>query len=245
VNVSLYQAAAALNANSKWQEVISQNLASASIPGFKKQTVSFDTVQSGYLESAKTKNRVGLPSATTQTSFSAGEIRYTGGKTDMAIEGTGFFEIQLANGSTAYTRDGEFHINSQGQMVTKSGDVVALDGGGTFSLSDSSPIIVSSTGQITQGNTSRGKMRVVEFSDPKLLTPVGGGLFINSNTTLTATPASQVSLKQGYLEAANTSAVSEMVNLISVMRSYEANSKTIQLNDERMSRAISELGNPS
>jgi flagellar basal body rod protein FlgG len=245
VNVSLYQAAAALNANSKWQEVISQNLASSSIPGYKNQTVSFDAVQSGYLEAAKSKSKVGLPNATVHTSFSSGEMRYTGGKTDVAIDGKGFFEVKLANGSTAYTRDGEFHINAQGQLVTKAGYEVAVSGGANFDRNDASPITISSTGQISQGAVKKGTIQIAEFNDPTLLTGIGGGLFIANNANLTPSTPAQVSVKQGFLEAANTSTASEMSNLISVMRSYEANQKTIQLNDERMSRSISELGNPS
>lgn len=245
MNVSLYQAAAALSADSRWQNAISQNLASASVPGYKGQTVSFDTVQSGYLEAAKSRNRVGLPSASVQTSFQAGEIKYTGGSTDVAIEGNSFFEVQLPTGSTAYTRDGEFHINSQGQLVTKAGNVVAVDGGGTFDRNDSQPISISATGQISQGTTPRGKLRMVNFNDPNLLTNVGGSLYTANNASLVATPAAQVSLRQGFLESSNTSTVNEMVNLISVMRNFEANQKSIQLNDERMSRAITDLGNPT
>ncbi len=246
VNVSLYQAAAALNANNKWQEVISENLASASIPGYKKQAVSFDSVQSGMMGLAKSQSRVGLPNATAQTVFSPGEMRRTEGKTDVAIDGSGFFEIQLANGATAYTRDGEFQVNPQGQLVTKAGQVVATDRGvGNFDSKDLSPISISATGEISQGGVNKGKLKIVEFNDPRLLTNIGGGCYLANNPNLTPKTVASPSLRQGYIEMSNTTAVSEMANLISVMRTFEANQKTIQLNDDRMNKAISELGNPA
>ena len=121
MNVSLYQAAAAMNANARWQEVISENLASASIPGFKKQDMSFDAVQSGIMSQAVPDGRVqySMPRASTATNFSQGQLRETGVQTDVAIDGKGFFEIQMPSGASAYTRYGEFHVNSSGQLVTK------------------------------------------------------------------------------------------------------------------------------
>lgn len=246
MNVSLYQAAAALNADSKWQDLISENLASASIPGYKKQAVSFDAVQSGVMSLAKSQTRVGMPNANVQTVFSSGEMRYTGVKTDLAIDGSGFFEVQLANGATAYTRDGEFHVNSQGQLVTKAGQKVAIDGGtGTFDPADPSPITISSNGDISQGATRKGKLKIVEFDDPRQLTTIGGGCYIANNVNAVPKTVAQASMRQGYLETANTTPVAEMASMISVMRNFEANQKIIQLNDDRMSKAISELGNPN
>src|SRR4051794_1052822 len=86
VNVSLYQAASALQANSRWQEVISENLASSSIPGFKKQQLSFSEVQAG-LMGANAQQRFAFPKATASTSFQQGELKFTGSNTDVALEG--------------------------------------------------------------------------------------------------------------------------------------------------------------
>src|SRR2546423_6500480 len=104
-----------MNANARCWEIISDNLASASPPGFKKQAISFDAVQAGVMAQPPFT----LPRATPVTSFQQGELRATGVNTDVAIEGPGFFEVQFANGATGYTRDGEFQMNSQGQLVTK------------------------------------------------------------------------------------------------------------------------------
>lgn len=246
VNVSLFQSAAALNATSRWQEAISENLASASIPGFKKQDISFDAVQSGVEALAKSQNKVGLPNASAQTNFSQGEMKFTGVNTDVGIDGKGFFEIQMPNGSLGYTRDGEFQINAQGQLVTKTGNMVVTQGGAfTIDRNDPSPVVISATGDISQGGVRKGKLKIVEFNDPHLLTQTGGGVFIANNPNLVSTTVAQPSLRDGFLEAANTSPVSEMANLISAMRSFETTQKTIQMNDDRMGKVISDLGNPT
>src|SRR5208283_498221 len=122
VNVSLYQAASALDANSRWQEVIADNLASSSVPGYKQQQLSQEAVQAGLMSAHGPRNAAqffSVPRTSTSTNFGAGEFKYTGNGTDVAIEGKGFFGVQLPNGATALTRDGEFQINSQGQLVTK------------------------------------------------------------------------------------------------------------------------------
>lgn len=240
VNVSLSQAAAAMNASARWQEVISENLASASIPGFKKQGVSFDAVQAA----AIAQSPFTLTRATATTSFRQGELRATGVKTDAAIEGPGFFEIQLSNGTTAYTRDGEFQISSQGQLVTKQGyPVLGESGPIQLDPSNTAPISLSSTGEISQGTDLKGKLKIVNFDHPELLTSASGGYFLAINPNLQPTDVREPSLHQGFLEVANTSPVSEMANLITTMRAFEANQRVMQMQDERMGRAISELGN--
>lgn len=242
MNVSLYQAASAMTANARWQEVVSENLAAASIPGYKKQELSFSAVEAGATGGATSPN---LLRAQAVTNFQQGEVRQTGVSTDVAIDGKGFFEIQLPNGANAYTRDGEFQFNAQGQLVTKQGyPVIGENGPIQIDRSQSSAISISATGEISQGSELRGKLKVVEFNNPRLLRE-GSGYFLADNTELQATDVQQPSLRQGFLEAANTSSVLEMANLIRVMRGFEANQRLLQAQDDRMGRAISELGNPN
>jgi flagellar basal-body rod protein FlgG len=246
VNVSLYQAASALNANARWQEIISENMASASIPGFKKQEISFEAVRAGMLspdKSAATSEAVSLPATRTHLNLTAGDVRRTDVNTDFAIEGTGFFEVQLPSGNTAYTRDGEFKVNAQGQIVTKQGYLV-MGEGGPIQLDRASSIgfSVAPDGTVSQGDQVRGKLSVVAFNDPKLLTPANGGFYLAKSPALQQLDNSGSTIRQGFLEGANTSAVTEMANLISVMRAYEANQRIVQMQDERMGRTISELG---
>jgi flagellar basal-body rod protein FlgF len=245
MNVSLYQAASALTAASRWQEVISENLASATIPGFKKQELSFATVQAGMLQ-AGNGSRVALPKIQTNTSFQAGEIRYTGVNTDVAIDGSGFFEVQLANGASAYTRDGEFQVNTQGQLITKQGYAVLGENGPIqLDQNNHTPVSISATGEVSQGPDIKGKLKLVQFDQPNLLRQINGGYFLAEDPNLQQNPVAQPSVRQGFLEAANTSSMVEMANLIRSMRSFEANQRIIQLQDERMGHAISELGSPT
>ena len=247
VNISLFQAASALNANARWQEVITENLSSSSIPGYKRQDLSFSAIEAGKMpptadRTSGAANVWSLPQATSATSFAQGEMRFTGQNTDVALQGAGFFEVQLPNGSLAYTRDGEFHQNAQGQIVTKQGYLVMSDGGPIqLDRNSSGPLGVSSDGTVTQGTDVRGTLKVVDFNKPELLTQGSGGLFLAKDGSLEINTDSKPTVRQGYLELANTTAVTEMVNLISVMRSSEANQKVFQMQDERMGKAISEL----
>jgi flagellar basal body rod protein FlgG len=186
------------------------------------------------------------PRASSTVNFQPGQMHPTGGATDVAIEGKGFFEVQLPNGASAFTRDGEFHFNAQGQLVTKSGYAVMGEGGPVqLDPSNHAPISISDTGEIQQGAEVRGKLRVVEFNDPQLLTPISGAYFMANNPGVQATTAAKPQLHAGYVEGSNTSPLATMTHLITAMRMTEANQKVIQTHDDRMHRALTELGNLS
>ena len=106
MNVSLYQAAAAMNAQSRWQELITENLASGSVPGFRKQDICFSAIEAGLDPTATGLNNAHyvIPAAHTALNLQPGELRSTGNKFDFALEGPGFFEVQLSDGSRHYTR---------------------------------------------------------------------------------------------------------------------------------------------
>jgi flagellar basal-body rod protein FlgG len=242
MNVSLYQAAAALNANSRWQEIISNNLAAGSIPGYKKQEVSFAAVQAGH---AAGSSPIAMPHAAGATNFRQGDLKATGVNTDVALEGPGFFTIQMLDGSTAYTRDGEFHLNSSGQLVTKQGHLVLGDGGPIqMDINNRAPLSIASSGEVSQGTDVKGRLQVVDFTEPQRLTAIGHGYFTAAPDAETR-EALETTLRQGFIEAANVSAALEMTQLITAMRMFEANQRVIQVQDERMGQVISELGNPS
>ena len=249
MNVSLFQAGAALNANSRWQEVIAENLASGTLPGYKKQQLTMAAVQAGLmpggLSGSQSPQMFILPKGTASTNFSGGEMRATGVPTDVAVDGKGFFEVELPGGTTGYTRDGEFQINSQGQLATKEGYPV-LGQGGPIQLNprDPAPISISSAGDVSQGASSKGKLTVAEFNKPELLTQVSSSYFTAQNPGLqTQTGTSKV--RQGYLESSNSSTVMEMASLMTAMRGFEANQHVIQIQDDRLGKTISDLGNPT
>ncbi len=251
MNISLYQAASALNANNRWQEVIAENMSAASVPGYKRQDVSFEAVQAGMMPigsdgGISERQPWSMAQATTKTSFAPGEMRYTGQDTDVGISGNGFFEVQLPGGGLAYTRDGEFQMNSQGQLTTKQGYVVMGDSGAIqLDRATSDPIAVAADGTVSQGQVVRGKIKVVDFNKPELLTQASGGIFLAQNAGLQTNEVATPDLRQFFVEQANTTSMGEMANMITVMRSSEANQRIIQMEDERMGKAISELGNPN
>jgi flagellar basal-body rod protein FlgG len=248
MNVSLYQAAAALNANSRWQDVIADNLASSSVPGFRKQSLTTAAVQAGFLSnnSSGAPQFFSVPKASVSTSFKSGEMDYTGDDKNAAIEGSGFFQVQLANGVTAVTRDGEFQVNSHGQLVTKEGYVVKGQSGGPIQLDphNRDPISISGAGDVSQGSDVKGKLGLTDFENPELLTATNGVYFLATDPGLREKPATG-SLRDGFVEAANTTALGEMANMMTAMRGFEANQHVIQIQDDRLGKVISELGNPS
>jgi flagellar basal-body rod protein FlgF len=251
MDISLYQAAAAMNASTRWQEVIADNLAAGQIPGFKKQELSFSAVQAGFMGGTvgagpMAAQRFAMPLANTTTNFQPGELQPTGTPTDLAIEGDGFFQVRMPDGSSGYTRDGQFRLNALGQLATKQGFPVLSDNGPIqFDLNSSASITVAPTGEISQGDTPKGRIKLAQFSDPGALTSAGAGIFISSDPSVKARPVAAPNVRQGFLESANTSTMVEMSNMISAMRLYEANQRIIQMEDDRVSRLINDVGNPS
>lgn len=251
MDVSLYQAAAAMNASTRWQETIADNLASSQIPGFKKQELSFSAVQAGFMPrspggSPLSATRVSMPQAGASTNFQPGELRPTGVSTDFALEGQGFFTVQMPDGSSAYTRDGEFQISAQGQLVTKRGLPVAGDNG-PIQLDENKPgnISVSPTGEVSQNGVAKGRLKITEFSDPGALARTGSGMLVPANASVQPLPTSTTTVRQAFLESANTAPMTEMGNLITAMRLFEANQKVIQTEDDRVNRLISDVANAS
>lgn len=249
MNVSLYQAASALNAMDRWQETIAENLASSSVPGYKKQDFSFAAVRAGLhpvAGSSAASRSVLMSGGQAGTNFQPGDFRVTNVKTDVAIDGKGFFEVQLPNGTLAYTRDGEFHVDSQGQIVTKEGYRVMSDGGPlVLDLNNHTELSISASGEVSQGADLKGRIKLVEFGNTKALTRLSGGYFTAENPAAKPAASEGSSVRQGVLEQANTSTVMEMANLMTAMRTFEANQRMAQIHDDRMGKTIAELGNLS
>lgn len=245
----MYQAAAAMTGNARWQEAISENLAATTVPGFKRTEISFSSLASGFVAPGETGSQIEqgmryqLPNVRTSTAFSQGEFHATGVPTHVALEGDGFFEVQLPGGELGYTRNGEFSIGSGGQLVTSQGFPVLSDGG-ALQLDNTvpGPVAIAADGTVSKGGIARGKLRVVSFNAPEQLTASGGGIWKATNPGLQKTDVPDASLRSGGVEGSNTSAVAEMVGMIHAMRMYEANQKVIQMQDDRMGRVITDLG---
>jgi flagellar basal-body rod protein FlgF len=248
MEVSLYQAAAAMNATAQWQEMIAENLTTASISGGRKHDMSFSDVQAGLDPNASSGSPAAyfIPTAQALTNFQPGELHASSNPMDFALEGPGYFTIQMPNGQNAYTRGGEFELNAKGQLVTNQGYPVLGNGGPLqFNPNSTDSITISASGEVSQGQQQIGRLKLVEFQNPQNLTMIGANEFRSDTPDAQATPATSTKVRQGFLEAANASPTTEMSGLVTAMRMFEANQKVMQMQSDRMSRTISELGGTS
>lgn len=243
MDVSLYSAAAAMNATERWQDLVANNLASASVPGTRQQEISFSAFPTGVGPKGTTSGSDSyvIPFAGASTNFAQGELKATGQNLDFAADGPGFFSVQMPDGSTAYTRNGQFRLNSQGQLVTTQGYPVMSDTGVlSFDPNNTSPINVSAKGQVSQGVDIKGSITVTEFTNLKALTVSNGGFF-RASASAQPKPAAATSVRQGFVEESNTSPTIAMASLLTSMRMFESNQKVMQMQSDRMTKTITDL----
>jgi flagellar basal-body rod protein FlgG len=253
---SLDIAKTGLEAQQTQLDAITHNLANVGTTGYKRSRAVFEDLlyqnlrQAGGTNAAETTLPTGLQLGTgvrtvaTSRNFSQGALNQTGNQLDIAVNGHGFFQIQMPDGTTAYTRDGSFQVDAQGQLVTASGFpvspavtipptaqsiTIARDGAVTVQLPNN-PTPVQA-GQITLAN----------FMNPAGLDPRGGNLFTETAASGTATTGNPGAngmglLNQGALESSNVNVVEELVAMIQTQRAYEINSKAIQTSDQMLAR---------
>ena len=252
---ALYTSSSGMQAQQMNLDVIANNLANVNTTGFKKSKVEFQDLlyqtnraagaEAGAGNQVPTSLQVGhgaRPVATAKV-FTNGELYQTGDKLDLAIHGSGFFKVTLADGTDAFSRDGAFKMNNSGGVVTSDGLPVTSFAGVTVP-STATNLTISQDGTVSltdQGVTSTvGQITLSRFANPAGMESIGGSLYrasLASGTEETGTPAlaGMGSVQQGYLELSNVKVVEEMVNLIKAQRAYEINSKAIQAADEMMS----------
>jgi flagellar basal-body rod protein FlgF len=246
MNIGLYQSASALSALERWQDVVAQNVTSSQTSGYRKRTISFSSQLAGELQTDP-KNRDGaamstvFPKVNTGINFTTGETQPTRRDFDVAIQGEGFFEVQMPDGTRAYTRSGEFNLRADRTLVTSGGQEVLSDGGSPIVLlPNGAPMTVNRDGTVVQGDTQLGKISVQNFKDTSKLTPIAGGYFLANGAEPTAVDKPE--LMQGYLEASNVTPLREMVDMVFISRAYEANQKIISSFDDTMAKTLDALG---
>lgn len=213
-------------------DVITHNLANVSTVGYKRMYSSFSEA----LDSQQTNN-----TGSSSFDFSQGSITETSRPMDFALHGNGFFVIETPQGPL-YTRNGIFRANSNGQIVDSEGRTVAGESGPITIPADVSPsqINVSADGSISAAGITIGKFMLADFAeDQGELVSVGGGCFRMPNETIEPIPAENLIVKQGYQESSNVQMVEELVNMIMVTRTYEANMKFLSTQKEIGSSLIS------
>lgn len=255
---SLWIARTGLDAQQTNMDVIANNLANVSTNGFKKSRAVFEDLlyqnlrQPGAQSSQQTQFSnglqlgVGVRPVSTAKLFTQGALQQTGNDLDVAINGNGFFQIQLPDGTTGYTRDGSFQLDNQGQIVTTSGYVV-LPGitvpANALSITFGRDGTVSVTQPATPSPTTAqiGNLQVATFVNPGGLQSVGENMFLETASSGAATPNTPGLngaglLNQKMVEASNVNVAEELVTMIQTQRAYELNSKVVSTSDAMLGR---------
>ena len=251
---SLYVAATGLQAQQINMDVIANNLANVNTTGFKSGRTVFQDLlyqnltQPGAQSSQTTLYPSGLQLGTgvapvaTERLFTEGNLTQTGNSLDVAINGNGFFQILQPDGTIAYTRDGTFQLNNQGQLVNSSGyplqpAITIPASAQNITIGNDGTVSVTLPGQAAAQQV--GPIQLASFINPAGLQSIGGNLYLqtgSSGSPNTGQPTLNGlgSVQQGYLEASNVNVVSALVDMISTQRAYEINSKAVQASDQML-----------
>ena len=238
----IYNNAANLNMIERWQASISQNLANSQAAGFKRSQFSVNTEPTSKTNSAGVNAAI-QPKSQERVDLSPGAIRRTDKDTDVAIDGPGFFQVQGTNGQMLYTRNGEFHFNTENTLVNTSGQALLGEGGPIVIDPDKGPITIAGNGTLSQGTNTLGKLPLYDFAKGEAdLKQVAGGFLAKDGVapTLVEKPL----IVQGAIENSNVSPVNEMISLIMVSNAYQSSQKLMTSHDTLIAQAIQTLGAP-
>ncbi|WP_194756479.1 flagellar basal-body rod protein FlgG [Aliidiomarina indica] len=253
---SLWTGKTGLEAQQFQMDVITNNLANVNTTGFKRSRAVFEDLlyqnmrQPGALNNAQDRLPSGMQVGTgvrpvaTERLHTQGSLVATENSRDLAINGNGFFQVLMPDGEVAFTRDGSFQVDQNGQMVTASGYPLEP---GIFVPANAMSVTIGEDGivSVTQpGNpqpTQVGQITLATFINPTGLESVGGNLY---RETASSGPRNEYmpgdngtgKLFQGYVETSNVNVVEEMVNMIQTQRAYEINSRALRTSDEMLSR---------
>lgn len=252
----LYTSASGMSAQLIAQEVISNNLANANTTGYKKDMAVNNAFNQLVISRVNDPSRstnsnkdldtapvigvlgTGVQPAGTFTDYANGALQQTENPFDVAISGDGFFVIQTPQGER-YTRDGSFTINTQGDLVTKDGYTV-VGRRGNVNVGAGENLSINTDGSVIANGSLVNELMVVIPENKQSLHKVGNNLYaVNQGGAVK--DAEHVQVAQGYLETSNVNVVSEMVNMLSGLRIYEANQKAIQMQDQSLGLLISDI----
>jgi len=258
---ALWAAKTGLDAQQTQMTVTANNLANVNTNGFKKSRAVFNDLlyqnvtQVGGSTSDTTNYPSGLQLGTgvrvvaTEPSFTQGSLDNTGNALDLAIQGRGFFQILKPDGTLAYTRDGSFQINAQGQVVNATGypvqpAITIPTGAQSITIAPNGVVTVQLPGQAAP--TQVGTLQLADFINPSGLQDAGGNLSVESAASGAPTQGTpgltgMGTLVQGSVEASNVDVVEEMVNMIETQRAYEMNSKAVETTDQMLQYATQNM----
>jgi len=253
---SLWIAKTGMEAQQMQLDVISNNLANVATNGFKSGSAVFEDLMYQNLRQvgSNTSDQTTLPTGlqvglgvrtvATSRTFTQGALQQTGNTLDLAIQGNGFFQITMPDGTTGYTRDGSFQLDNQGRVVTANGMLVQ---GGVTVPATATSVSVAANGVVTATipgtitPQSIGTITIANFVNPAGLNPLGQNTYQETvasgqPTTGTAGANGLGSLTEGYVESSNVNVVQELVDMIQTQRAYEMNSKAVQASDQMLQK---------
>ena len=253
---SLWISKTGMEAQQMQLDVISNNLANSSTNGFKRASAVFEDLMYQNLRQAGSNSSeqsqlptglqvgLGVRTVATSRSFSQGALQQSSNKLDVAVQGNGFFQVTMPDGTTNYTRDGAFQVDSQGRLVTATGLPIA---NGVTVPANATSIAIAGDGTVTAqipgtvSPQSIGTIALASFINPAGLDPKGQNLYAEtpaSGQPNSGTPGANGlgSLMQGYVETSNVNVVQELVTMIQTQRAYEMNSKAIQTSDQMLQK---------
>lgn len=261
MNPALWAAKTGLDAQQTRMTVTSNNLANVNTNGYKKGRAVFEDLlyQNVRQVGASTSQDTQLPSGlhlgtgarvvATEKMYTQGNLTQTGNALDLAVNGRGFFQVLLPDGTLGYTRDGSFKVSAQGELVTSSGYAVQPginipDGAQTVTIGADGVVTVQLAGQSSP--TQVGTVQLVDFINPAGLQPRGENLLLESAASgpaQTGTPGLNGlgTVLQGSVESSNVNVVEELVNMIETQRAYEMNSKAISTTDQMLEYVTNQL----
>ncbi len=248
MSIALYKGVSGAIRQQYRLETISNNLANLGTAGYKRDAAVFRVPSPPENPEGSTAgplaDRAGVR-LETRTDFTPGPLRTTGNPLDLALVGDGFFCIETPTG-VRYTRNGSFHLDPDGRIVTSEGYPVLGEGGaiavtGTDTLRGTR-LSVDEQGDVFLGEDSLGTLRIVDFRDRSALVKAPDSLFSNESGEIPQDRPENTRIVQGSIEAANTDAVGEMTRMISAYRLFESYQKLIQTSDEMDKKAVNDLG---
>lgn len=231
----IYDVVTGAIAQEKKLAVIANNIANAQTAGFKATKLIFEALESDAVVPSESPPTTFVAVFDSFTDFAHAASVETGNRTDVAIQGDGFFAVNTPEG-TRYTRNGQFTLDSEKRLVTSDGFLVMGEAGG-LNL-DGSEIMIESDGSIFVDRVVAGKLKIVDFKDKRSLQPVGRGFFENTDPANGEIAPERYVVRQGAYEASNVEVVKEMVEMMATLRAYESYSKVIQSVNDMYGRLI-------
>ena len=222
---------------------IANNIANVNTTAFKSETMMFEQYLKTDASDMSPDKRIAFVQDVGQyRNTRDGALQTTGNPFDVAITGEGYFRIETENG-VRYSRNGNFNLNNEGQLVTSAGHLVLTDAGAPIAFAqDETGITIARDGTISTDQGLRGRLAVVTFENTQDMRKTGESLF---ETAQQEVPAENIRLVQGALEGSNVNAILEMTNMIEVTRSYASAQKLIDQADQMRRQAIQQLGSPA